>query len=114
MTSQGTAHGRFARAIERRNLRAAETAARELGRLSLPDALALCLLIAEADPARFGRAAARWHARFVLEAKGLDLEASRLLLNALAKPGDAAARGTIAELARRYGVPGVERELWRR
>jgi hypothetical protein len=28
--------------------------------------LALLLLIAEQDPARYGRAAARWHSRFVL------------------------------------------------
>jgi hypothetical protein len=41
MTSQGTAHGRFCRALERRNLRGAEDAARELGRLSLEDALGL-------------------------------------------------------------------------
>src|SRR4051812_18835005 len=34
MTSQGTAHGRFQRAIHRRNVREAETAAREMGRLS--------------------------------------------------------------------------------
>jgi hypothetical protein len=31
MTSQGTAHGRFQRAINRRHLLAAETAAREMG-----------------------------------------------------------------------------------
>jgi hypothetical protein len=38
MTSQGTAHGRFRRAIARRNLLNAETAAREMGGLSLADA----------------------------------------------------------------------------
>jgi hypothetical protein len=40
MTSQGTAHGRFQRAIHARNLLHAETAAREMGGLSLADALA--------------------------------------------------------------------------
>jgi hypothetical protein len=35
MTSQGTAHGRFQRAIAARNLVNAETAARETGGLSL-------------------------------------------------------------------------------
>jgi hypothetical protein len=44
----------------------AELAARELGRLTLVDALALALLIADAEPERWPRAAARWHARFVL------------------------------------------------
>jgi hypothetical protein len=39
MTSQGSAHGRFTRAVKNRNLLNAEIAARELGELSLPDAL---------------------------------------------------------------------------
>jgi hypothetical protein len=52
MTSEGSAHGRFTRAIAARNLLNAVTAAREIGELSLPDALALCLLLAEADPSR--------------------------------------------------------------
>jgi hypothetical protein len=70
MTSQGSAHGRFTRAIHSRNLLNAEIAAREIGEPSLPDALAFCPLLAEVDPLRFDRAIARWHARFVLEAQG--------------------------------------------
>jgi hypothetical protein len=50
MTSQGSAHGRFARAIRNRNLLNAEIAAREIGELALGDALAFCLLLADADP----------------------------------------------------------------
>jgi len=50
MTSQGTAHGRFQRAIRNRNVLNAEIAAREIGELSLGDALAFCLLLAEVDP----------------------------------------------------------------
>lgn len=45
MTSQGSARARFQRAVKRRHLLAAETAARELGTLSLSVALSLCLLI---------------------------------------------------------------------
>jgi hypothetical protein len=56
MTSQGTAHGRFQRAIHRRHVQAAEMAAREMG----ADALALCELLANTDPARYERAALRW------------------------------------------------------
>jgi hypothetical protein len=41
MTSQGTAHGRFERAIHRGHVQAAEMAAREVGGLSLADALLL-------------------------------------------------------------------------
>src|SRR5438128_9691917 len=60
MTSEGTASGRFTRAIAQKNLRGAEMAARELGRLSLRDALKLCVLLAERDLPRFDRAALRW------------------------------------------------------
>jgi hypothetical protein len=67
MTSQGTAHGRFSRAIAARNLLNAETAAREMGGLSLADALALCELLAAADPKRYERAALRWLQRFINE-----------------------------------------------
>jgi hypothetical protein len=67
MTSQGTPHGRFQRAIASRNLLNAETAAREIGGLSLADALALCELLAATDPKRFERAALRWLQRFIDE-----------------------------------------------
>jgi hypothetical protein len=70
MTSQGSAHGRFAPAIRNRNQLNAEIAAREMGELSLGDALAFCLLLADVDPPRFDRAIARWTARFILEAPG--------------------------------------------
>jgi hypothetical protein len=67
MTSQGTAHGRFQRAIHSRNVRNAEMAAREMGGLSLADALALCELLAAVDPKRYERAALRWLQRFIDE-----------------------------------------------
>ena len=80
MTSQGTAYGRFRRAIKRRQLFHAELAARELGRLTLADALDLLTLIAAEDRSRFDRAALRWHSRFVSEAKGLKLWESHVVL----------------------------------
>jgi hypothetical protein len=67
MTSQGTAHGRFQRAIHARNLANAEIAAREMGGLSLADALLLCELLANVDPKRYERAALRWLQRFIDE-----------------------------------------------
>jgi hypothetical protein len=67
MTSQGTAHGRFQRAIHARNAQAAEMAAREMGRVSLADALSLCELLAATDPKRYERAALRWLQRFIDE-----------------------------------------------
>jgi hypothetical protein len=67
MTSQGTAHGRFQRAIAGRNLLNAEMAAREMGHVSLSDALSLCELLAATDPQRYERAALRWLQRFIDE-----------------------------------------------
>ena len=60
MTSQGTAHGRFQRAIKRGHLLAAEMAAREMGALSLSDSLALVLLYQREGSDKFERAATRW------------------------------------------------------
>jgi hypothetical protein len=67
MTSQGTPRGRFQRAIHRRHVLNAETAAREMGGLSLADALLFCELLANTDPARYERAALRWLQRFIDE-----------------------------------------------
>jgi hypothetical protein len=57
MTSQGTPRGRFQRAIHARHVQNAEMAAREMGGLSLADALMLCELLANTDPQRYERAA---------------------------------------------------------
>jgi hypothetical protein len=57
MTSQGSAYGRFQRAMQRAQLFHAELAARELGHLSLADALALALLIAQVEPQRWPKSA---------------------------------------------------------
>jgi hypothetical protein len=67
MTSQGTAHGRFQRAIHSRNVQNAEMAALEMSELSLADALALCELLAACDPKRYERAALCWLQRFIDE-----------------------------------------------
>jgi hypothetical protein len=67
MTSQGTAYGRFARALQRGNVFQAELAAREIGHLSLAEALSLCELLVARDPQKFERAAQRWLRRFIEE-----------------------------------------------
>lgn len=84
MTSQGTAHGRFTRAIEQRNLWAAEMSLRELGNVSLEDALGYLDLLAEQKPEKLERAAVRWHGRLETEATFLSLAESQLALAALA------------------------------
>jgi hypothetical protein len=92
MTSQGTAHGRFQRAIRDRHLRRATMAARELGHLSLDDALALCELIADFDPSRFDRAALRWLQRFI-EERSPPLAEVGLAVSALNELEDSAVGG---------------------
>jgi len=84
MTSQGSAHGRFTRAIKTRNLFVAELAMRELGMLSLLDALDYLTLLADVKPEKLERAAIRWHARLETEARTLTLAESQLALVALA------------------------------
>jgi hypothetical protein len=115
MTSQGTAHGRFTRAISNRHLLNAEIAAREIGELSLSDALAFCLLLAEVDPPRFDRAIARWHARFVLEAPGITADEAALALFAakgLAGPKTRnVAAQALRQLARSYDLGSVDAVL---
>jgi hypothetical protein len=59
-----SARADFQRAVERGNLPFAESAARQLGQLSLEDALALVALMAEKAPERYERAALRWLRRF--------------------------------------------------
>jgi hypothetical protein len=67
MTSQGTPHGRFQRAINRRHVQAAEMAAREIGQLSLIDALALVTCYARSGTPKFDQAAVRWLTRLAAE-----------------------------------------------
>ena len=81
VTSQGSAYGRFKKALAHGNPLIALASARELPRLSLADALAL-LLVLRADPDLYQRAAARFHARFVIDTK-LGAADSALLLAAL-------------------------------
>ena len=55
LTAQGQPRSRFRRAIERRNLMGAETAAREMGVVGLDEALDLVVLVAEVEPVRLDR-----------------------------------------------------------
>ena len=86
MTSQGSAHGRFQRAIQRRNLFQAELAMRELGTLSLLDALACLELLHELGSAKLERAPVlRWHGRLARESSVLTLGESQLALAAISR-----------------------------
>ncbi len=78
-------------------------AARELESVSLVDALRLALLIAEFEPERWPRAAARWHARFVLEATGIGLDEAALALSAV--------RALRGRRVRKFGRVGICRGI---
>lgn len=84
MTAQGSARTQYRRAIERRNLTGAEMALREMGSVTLLEALDYLVLLAELRPERAERAAVRWHGRLETEATFLTLGESQLALAALA------------------------------
>jgi len=111
MTSQGTAHGRFTRAIQQRNLWAAESSLRELGTPSLEDALSYLALLAEVKPEKLERAAVRWDGRLETEATFLSLAESQLALAALASLclGEREAVDVLRRLLARVGPMAVPR-----
>ena len=104
MTSQGSASGRFTRAIKQRNLFLAEMAIREMGGLaSLHEGLDYLDLLAEVKPEKVGHAALHWHGRLELEASTMTLAESQLALAALASlcAGERDAIGLLRKLLRR-------------
>lgn len=84
LTAQATAYVRFRRALHSGSVTLALGAAAELGRLELEDALALTLLLAASEPARFSRAAARWVGRYSVEQPRVELAEAQILLSQLA------------------------------
>jgi hypothetical protein len=85
MTAQGHPRAIFTRAIENGNLVAAQAVAREVGNLTLEEALRLLFLYAEKDPLRYDRAALRWLARYVRDGKDVTLLKAQLASSALAE-----------------------------
>ena len=87
MTAQGHPRAIFKRAIKNGNVLVAEMTARELGRLSLAEALALTALVVQKDPTRRSRYAVRWLRRLLEEDKLLTIEEATLAASALAALG---------------------------
>jgi hypothetical protein len=87
LTAQGSARSIFKRAIENGSLLVAETTARELGRISLDEALALTALVAEREPARRSRFAVRWLRRLLEEVESLTVEEAAMAASCLAALG---------------------------
>jgi hypothetical protein len=84
LTSQGHARTVFRRALERGNLMVAEATAKEIGRVSLAEALELTLLIARKDRRRHPRVAARWLRRYLEEHSETTIDEAALAASCLA------------------------------
>jgi hypothetical protein len=82
-----------------------------MGGLSLGNALALCVVLAEKDPDRFRRAAPRWLARFLGECGDVSPEEAQLVSAALAALPSAPylARPVLRELVRVRRLVTVQR-----
>ena len=99
---QGSPRSRFRRAIERRSLINAEMACREMGNVSLEEALQLVVLYAEQDDPRAERAMVRWLGRLFLEKPlPFDLAATCLELVAQLRGPEAVRAQACALLARK-------------
>ena len=66
--------------LERDNLVLAEVTAREIGRVTIPEALELTALVARKQPDRYGRFAARWLCLYLEEHETTTLEDVALLV----------------------------------
>ncbi len=98
VSAQGSPNARFRRALLTGNPTIVSAAAADLGRLSLADALGVCLAFAAHDRARFERAAVRWHARYCLEQRPAADEAQLVAAALRALPGPAGSAGADALL----------------
>ena len=98
MSATGSPNARFRRALLTGNPTIVSAAAAELGKLSLADALGVCLVFAPHERARFERAAVRWHARYCLELRPAADEAQLVAAALRALPGPAGAAGAEALL----------------
>jgi hypothetical protein len=83
VTSDGNPYARFRRALDTGNETLITTAARELPKVALDDALRICLVLRGGDPGRYERAAVRWLGRFALEAREATIADLRLAAGAL-------------------------------
>ena len=92
---------RFRRALDRGNTEAL-SAASELQFVGLAEALELTLLLADKEPEKYDRAAARWHIRFLQEVPNVDLREDQAVLALLAAiPANGLAAAALAELLSR-------------
>lgn len=99
MTATGHPRSEFRRAIERGNLIVAETTAKEMGHVTLLEALQLTALVALRDRERGSRFAVRWLQRLVDEHPAMAIEEVALAASALAALGGPAHAGACTLLS---------------
>ena len=116
VSTKGSAHSRFRRALDTRNPTLVLAAAAELRQVELADALAICLVLLDARSPLYSRAAVRWQARLCLEARGLELGEATLVIGGLqalgGEHGEAAALA-LAGLLEARGLSAAARVLAR-
>jgi hypothetical protein len=107
MTSQGSAHGRFQRALKGGDLLNAEMAARELESLSPTGALSLVLLYQRSGDPKFERAARRWVRRLQVDhrLRHQEVELLRAALGALGTRFDSVALDALIGTCRELRLP---------
>jgi hypothetical protein len=102
LTAQGHPRAIFKGAIERGNIVVAEATARELGRITLEEALGLTALVAEKEPERRSRFAVRLLRRLLEEDGSLTIEEVTMAascLSTLGGPSHEEAYGMLAAMA---------------
>jgi hypothetical protein len=108
VTSRGSPYMRFRRALDRGNVLEALSSASELEHVGLTEAIELCLLLRDKEPARYTQAALRWHARYCREAK-VTFEEAQAVLAALALLAGGRKRNAAFALAELLSRRGLER-----
>jgi len=83
VTSQGSPHARFERALRTGNATLVRGAAAESPRVGIEDALRVCVVLATAEPDRYEPAAIRWLGRLLLEEPRITLAEAQLAAAAL-------------------------------
>ena len=106
MTVQGSAYARLRRALDHGNLTEALSAASEMERVGLVEALEIVLLLCDRAPDKYGRAALRWHGRYCREVRDVTLEEALAILATLALLPTVRERGAsaLSDLLYRRGL----------
>jgi hypothetical protein len=98
LTAQGHPRTIFKRALEFGNLLIAEVTARELGSISLAEALELTARYPVKDPGRYPRVATRWLERYIDERPGRTVDEVALIFGALVALASAGHDAALASL----------------